>query len=520
MTTLAYTLTVLAMIALPLLLAVTLRRRFAAPWWLFCLGMATFLLSQAIHLPINNWLGDLGLLTEQMEGRALVQNALILGLTAGLSEELVRAGGYGFLAWRRRNAHWGDAVMLGLGHGGIEAMIIAVLVATRVAALAALQGTDLALLAESPAQLAALEQQMELLGGSPALAVLPLLERALAISLHVTFSLVVWRAFVRRNAGYVVLAILLHAAYDVIVVYVAQQADNAWLVMSVMILLALPAWLWLAWTARRALATTPAQAQPALGREWKLFGLALRKELLQQMRTRRLLVVAGVFALFGLGSPLIANFTPELLRSIEGAEQFADLIPEPSAADAVGQYVKNITQFGFLIAILLGMGAVANEKEQGTAAMILSKPLPRWAFVLSKFFAQGAVYFLGFLLAGAGAYIYTVWLFEALPAGAFALSTFLLFVWLLVFAAVTTTASTMAESTGAAAALALGGAIVLLLAGNFPVVGPVAPGVLVAWAAQAPLGEIPPQAGALAAAGVLIVVALVGAVASFEVQEL
>jgi ABC-2 type transport system permease protein len=482
--------------------------------------MATFLLSQAIHLPVNNWLGDLGLLTEQMEGQALLQNAIILGLTAGLSEELVRAGGYALLAWRRRQTGWADAAMLGLGHGGVEAMIIAVIVAASAAAIAALEGTDLALLAESPAQLEALQRQMELFGGSPALALLPVVERAIAISLHVTFSLIVWQAFRRRNAGYVVLAILLHAAFDTVFVYLAQQVESPWLLEGAVALLALPVWLWLARELRRETAATPAQAVPPLRREWQLFGVALRKEFRQQIRTRRLLVVAGVFALFGLGSPLLANFTPQLLQSIEGAEMFADLIPEPTAADAVGQYVKNITQFGFLIAILLGMGAVAGEKEQGTAAIILSKPLPRWAFLLSKFAAQAAVYLVGFLLAGLGAYFYTLWLFEALPAGAFALSTFLLLVWLLVFAAVTLTASTLAGSTGAGAALALGGAIVLLLAGSIPQVSAFAPGALVGWANQAPLGDIQPQAGALAAAGVLIVVALVGAVAAFEVQEL
>lgn len=508
------------MIALPLLLAAALRRRFTAPWRLFCLGMATFLLSQAVHLPLNNWLGDLGLLNREMEGRALLQNVIILGLTAGLSEELVRAAGYWFLSWRQRQTSWADSVMLGLGHGGVEAMIVAVIVAASAASMVALQGTDLSLLAESPAQLAALQQQVALFGSSPALALLPFVERALALSLHVTFSLIVWQAFQRRNAAYVVLAILLHAAYDAVLVYLAQQIDSPWLLEGVVALLALPAWLWIARTARQALATTPAPPVPPLGREWRLFGLALRKELLQQVRTRRLLVVAGVFALFGLGSPLLANFTPQLLQSIEGAEQFADLIPEPSATDAVTQYVKNITQFGFLIAILLGMGAVAGEKELGTAAMVLSKPLPRWAFILSKFAAQSAVYLLGFLLAGVGAYFYTLWLFEALPAGAFALSTFLLLVWLLVFAAVTITASTLASSTGAAAALALGGAVVLLLAGNIPAIAAFVPGALVAWAGQAPLADVPPQAGALAAAAVLIVVALVGAIAAFEAQEL
>lgn len=520
MTTLAYTLAFLAMVALPLLLAIALRRRFAAPWWLFFLGVATFLLSQAIHLPLNDWLGDLGLLTDETAGRALVRNVIVLGLTAGLSEELLRAAGYGLLVWRRRLPRWSGAVMLGLGHGGIEAMLVGVLMAASVASLSALQGTDLAALVESPSQLAALEQQMELFTGSPLLALLPLLERVFAISMHVAFSLLVWQAFRRRNFLYVVLAILLHAAHDAVLVYVAQQADNLWLIEAAAGLLAVPAWLWIYYLARQARAERKELEPPPFAQEWRLFTAALGKELLQQVRTKRLLVVGAVFALFGLGSPLVANFTPELLRTIEGAEQFADLIPEPSAADAVGQYVKNITQFGFLIAILLGMGAVAGEKEQGTAAMVLSKPLPRWAFVLSKFVAQGAVYLVGFALAGVGAYAYTAWLFEALPADAFFLATFLLLIWLLVYAAVTLVASTIAGTTGAAAALALGGAIVLLLAGSFPRIAAFVPSALVSWATQAPLGDVPAQAGALGAAVVLIVVAITGAVAAFEVQEL
>ena len=85
--------------------------------------------------------------------------------------------------------------------------------------------------------------------------------------------------------------------------------------------------------------------------------------------------------MYAIRSYYVAKFTPQLLTSIEGAEQFADLIPEPTTADAMGQYIKNITQFGFILVIVLGMGAVAGEKEKGTAVMILSKPLARWSFV-------------------------------------------------------------------------------------------------------------------------------------------
>ena len=74
-------------------------------------------------------------------------------------------------------------------------------------------------------------------------------------------------------------------------------------------------------------------------------------------RTKRLIIVLAVFLLFGMISPLVAKFTPQLLSSIEGAEQFAALVPEPTVVDAIAQYISNLTQFGFILALLLGMGA-------------------------------------------------------------------------------------------------------------------------------------------------------------------
>ena len=52
--------------------------------------------------------------------------------------------------------------------------------------------------------------------------------------------------------------------------------------------------------------------------------------------------------------------------------------------DAADQFLKNLGQAGILTAILLAMGSVANEKERGTAALILSKPASRGAFLGAK----------------------------------------------------------------------------------------------------------------------------------------
>ncbi|MCA9973786.1 MAG: YhfC family intramembrane metalloprotease [Anaerolineales bacterium] len=510
------------MLFLPLAAAIAFRRRSGAAWWLFVVGMVTFLGSQLYHLPLNGWLADLGLIGPvSADDPGFVRTALVLGLSAGLSESLARAAGYWLLFRRRLAQRWADGVMVGLGHGGIEAMgFISTIMAASLAALWGLRGTDLATLNLPADQLAQLSEQLAALDGAAWLAFLPLAERALAMTLHVVLSLLVWRAFERRNVLYWLTAVFYHSLFDATAVYLSQTVATGWVYLAFGILL-LPGLLWLRAATRAPL---PPPALPPLRAELRLFGVALRKELRQQWHTRRVLIVMAVFVLFGLGSPLLAKYTPQMLTMIEGAEQFADLIPQPTTADSLAQYVKNITQFGFLIAILLGMGAVAGEKERGTAALILSKPLPRWAFVLSKFTAQALVYAAAFAAAGLGAYYYTAILFEPFHFGAFLLGNGLLLLWLLTFTAVTLLGSTLGGSTSSAAGIALVGAIVLLLAGSIPPLAPFAPSSLIAGASQLGLPGAAAGFSASAAATVactaLIIALLVTAVAAIEGQEL
>jgi len=331
---------------------------------------------------------------------------------------------------------------------------------------------------------------------------------------------VVLLAFVRRNWLYVVAAVVVHAAVDFAAVIGAQRFDNTWLIEGMFALIVAPVAYW-AWRQRgRTVRAEPSQAPP-VKRQIALFGASLGKELRYQWRTKRLVIVCGVFLVFGMVSPLLAEFTPQILNSIEGAEQFADLIPEPTVSDALGQYVKNITQFGFLLAILLGMGAVAAEKEKGTAAMMLSKPLPRWAFLTSKFFSQALVYMIAFTLSAIAAYCYTVVLFESISPAGFLFANLLLLAWLLVFVAVTLFGSSLAKSTAAAAGWAAVGAVMLLIAGSVPNYGALAPAGLVGWAGQLALDSNgAPNGGALAMSLVLVMVLIIASMAVFEDQEL
>ena len=199
-------------------------------------------------------------------------------------------------------------------------------------------------------------------------------------------------------------------------------------------------------------------------------GALLRKELLEQWRTLRLPVVATIFLLVGLSSPLLARFTPEILKAVAG-DQFTISLPTPTAADAVDQLAKNVGQFGGLIAVLLAMGAVATEKERGTAALLLTKPVSRGAFLVAKLVAIGLTLAVSVAIATAGAWFYTLVLFEPLPLLGVAAGAALQWLMLMAWAAITFVGSTLTRSSLAAAGLGIVAFIVVGILGVVPNVG-------------------------------------------------
>jgi len=251
-----------------------------------------------------------------------------------------------------------------------------------------------------------------------------------------------------------------------------------------------------------------------------IFLAALRKELLEQWRTYRLLAVGVVLVVFGLLSPLIAKYTPEIIKLIPNGEAISNLIPTPTAMDAVTQYLKNIGQFGVILALLLTMGVVAQEKDKGTAAMMLVKPLPRVTFLVAKFTALALMFAVTIAIAGAAGYYYTWLLFGALDTQHWLALNGLMLVYVLVYVALTLFCSVVTKSQAAAGGLALGLLFILGLAGSIPGLGEYLPGQLLAWGGGLMAGQGEDFWPALWVSVGIIVVALMGARFIFERQEL
>jgi ABC-2 type transport system permease protein len=246
----------------------------------------------------------------------------------------------------------------------------------------------------------------------------------------------------------------------------------------------------------------------------------IRQEIRYLWRSRRLVAVLVVLTAFGMLSPVLARYMREFMSLVPEGEQIADLIPEPTAADAISQYMKNMGQFGVALALLLAMGAVAREKERGTAALVLVKPVGRGEFIFAKFVALGVAFAVGGVAAAACCYYYMLVLFEPVEFGSWLALNALLLLFLLVHMALTLLFSTLARSQALAGGLALGLAVILAAAGSLPTVGEYLPGELLAWGARLARGVGSSAWPALAVSIGLIGAALAAAVAGFRRQEL
>src|SRR6185312_6705147 len=148
------------------------------------------------------------------------------------------------------------------------------------------------------------------------------------------------------------------------------------------------------------------------------FAVMLRKELLEAWRSQRFLLVGVVFLLLGIISPVGAKYLPELLKVLGTSQQGVQVIVlTPTVNDAIAQFLKNVAGTGVFVALLLPMGVVAREKEQGTASFVLTKPVSRQAFLVAKALALGVVLTAGVALATIAAYFYTALLFEPVAVG-------------------------------------------------------------------------------------------------------
>ncbi len=217
------------------------------------------------------------------------------------------------------------------------------------------------------------------------------------------------------------------------------------------------------------------------------FAPLLRLRGLEIVRTWRSWALPAVMILLAAGGAVTARFTNEILSAVLAGEDFAVVLPEPTAADATAQWIKSFTQIVVLVVAVIAATTINTEVRSGAAAILLVKPASRSAYVLTHALAQFLLVAFSALSAAIVCWITTTLLFGAADLGPMLGATTVA----LVLAAVVISASLLASATinsvAGAAGIGIGSFFALATMGIIP-----------------PLAEYTP-AGLLQVAGALAV---------------
>jgi uncharacterized membrane protein YhfC len=218
-----YLLNGLLMIAMPVGLTIYLTRKHALGWHFFWIGAGTMIFSQVLHIPFNIILNPVFSRPFIISLPIIWQTiafATFLGLSAGIFEELSR---YIMYRWWAKDARtWGAGLVAGAGHGGIEAIILGILVLYGYVQMMILRGVDIASIT-SPDKVEMVKVQVQTYWSAPwPMTLLGAVERLFTIPLHLACSVLVLQTFLRKNSLWIILAIIFHALVDGLSIYMIR----------------------------------------------------------------------------------------------------------------------------------------------------------------------------------------------------------------------------------------------------------------------------------------------------------
>ncbi len=226
-------------VGLPMGLMVYAFLKLKADMLWFGIGAATFIifalvLEQCLHVVMLKQFGE-----------ALAENLLVKavygGLAAGVFEEMGRFTSMNL--FKKKGINKLNALMYGIGHGGIEAIIIVGLtsISNLIASIMINTGTFEPMLASLDDEVKAqtLSQISLLWTTSPLDFYLAGVERVVAITLHICLSYIVYKAVTNKKVQLLLLAIVLHAGLDFVTVLLAGYVSSLVLELVLLVLVAI-----------------------------------------------------------------------------------------------------------------------------------------------------------------------------------------------------------------------------------------------------------------------------------------
>ncbi|MDR4969494.1 MAG: ABC transporter permease subunit, partial [Acholeplasmataceae bacterium] len=180
----------------------------------------------------------------------------------------------------------------------------------------------------------------------------------------------------------------------------------------------------------------------------------LKKELMELIRTPKLIIITSVFVFFAIIGPLTAKYMNELLAMF--ASDIEISFPDPTHLQSWEQFYSNITSISMIVFLILMTGTVVSEKAKGSVYLVLTKNVTRSSFILCKILAGFILFTVMFLTSVLISWYYTWILFDQVVYEGLFLSLLSVYILGIFFTMVAVTISILFKTTTHAALVAFG----------------------------------------------------------------
>ena len=144
------------------------------------------------------------------------------------------------------------------------------------------------------------------------------------------------------------------------------------------------------------------------------FAAFMKKEVLEQLRTGKILILTILFCLFGIMNPAMAKLTPWFLKiSTETLAESGMLIQnvEVNALTSWAQFFKNMP-IALVIFIVMSSSIFTAEYQTGTLINIITKGMKRWKILTAKTAIMAILWTLEYAVSFGITYLYTAYFWD------------------------------------------------------------------------------------------------------------
>ncbi len=139
-----------------------------------------------------------------------------------------------------------------------------------------------------------------------------------------------------------------------------------------------------------------------------------KKEILESVRSGKIIILGIIFLIFGIMNPAIAKLTPWMFEILSDSLAESGMIVTDVTVNALTswtQFFKNIPM-ALIAFVLLYSGIFTKEYESGTLVLVLTKGLARYKTVLSKSAVMLMLWTLGYWFCFAITYAYNAYFWD------------------------------------------------------------------------------------------------------------